>query len=138
MQITPYENVYYRFRGGKPYLIGSQCQNCGYVAFPQRVVCPACVMKDSMKEIELSPSGKIDTFSVLHVAAPGFAVPYVVGYVSLPEGPRIFSMIRYAGESMEIGDEVELFVGKIREDELGNEVIGYQFKPRTAEKGDEK
>jgi len=138
MQITPHENIYYRVKEGKPYLIGSRCKNCDYVAFPKRVVCPSCISKDSMKDIELSRTGKLDTFSILHVAAPGFSVPYAVGYVNLPEGPRIFSMITYAGESLEIGDEVELMVGKIREDELGNEVIGYKFKVPEAKKGDEK
>ncbi len=138
MQITPYENIYYHVKEGKPYLIGSRCKNCDYVAFPKRAVCPSCISKDSMKDIELSRTGKIDTFSILHVAAPGFSVPYVVGYVSLPEGPRIFSMISYSGESLEIGDEVELMVGKIREDELGNEVIGYKFKLPEAKKDDEK
>lgn len=135
MQIKPYEKIYYGFKDGKPYLIGSKCQKCGYVAFPKKVVCPACITNGSMEDIELSRRGSIDTFSILHVAPPGFPVPYTVGYVCLPEGPRIFSNLSYSGETIEIGDSAELIVGKIRDDESGNEVIGYLFKVGGSERG---
>jgi uncharacterized OB-fold protein len=130
MQVEPYKDLYYRSRDGKPYLIGSKCKHCGYVAFPKRVVCPACITKDGMGEMELSPFGTIDTFSILHVAPPGFPIPYGVAYVTLPEGPRVFSMMNLPppGRSIEMGDEVELVVGKISEDERGEEVISYKFQ----------
>ena len=134
MEIKPHEKIYYDFKDGKPHLIGSRCQKCGYVAFPKKVVCPACVTNGSMEDAELSRKGKIDTFSVLHVAPPGFPVPYAVGYVVLPEGPRVFSLLSYSGESLEIGDEAELTVGKIREDESGIEVIGYRFQTVGSER----
>lgn len=132
MKISTYENIYYRFKDGKPYLIGSRCRFCSYVAFPKKVVCPACVTKGSMEEIELSSKGRIDTFSVLHVGAPGFSVPYIVAYVVLPEGPRVFSMINGcepSEKSLEVGTDVELIIGKIHDDEQGNEIIGYKFRP---------
>ncbi len=132
MKIFAYENIYYRCKDGKPYLIGSRCSHCNYVAFPKKVICPACVTKESMEEIELSRKGKIDTFSVLHVGAPGFAVPYIVAYVVLPEGPSVFTMVEgceASEKSLKVGEDVELMIGKIREDEQGNEVIGYKFKP---------
>lgn len=130
MQMTPYENIYYHFKEGKPYLIGSKCKDCGYIAFPKRAVCPACLTKDSMEETELSRSGTIETFSVLYVAAPGFSVPYAVARINLLDGPTIFSMLNLPllGRSFEVGDEVELVVGKIRDDEKGEEIIGYKFQ----------
>jgi uncharacterized OB-fold protein len=134
MQIKPYEKVYYDFKDGRPYLIGSKCKACGYVAFPKKMVCPACLTNGSMEDIELSRRGKIDTFSVLHVAPPGFPVPYTVGYVTLPEGPRVFSILSDSGKAIDMGDDAELIVGKIREDELGNEVIGYRFRTGGSER----
>jgi uncharacterized OB-fold protein len=128
MQIKPYEKIYYDFKDGRPYLIGSKCNQCGYIAFPKKMVCPACMTNGSMQDMGLSRTGKIETFSTLHVAPPGFPIPYTVGYVVLPEGPRIFSILTDSGEAINIGDDAELVVGKIREDEMGNEVIGYQFK----------
>lgn len=132
MIVSPYESIYYRFKEGKPYLIGSKCKVCSYVAFPKKVVCPSCVNKESMEEIELSGKGKVETFSVLHVSAPGFAVPYIVAYIVLSEGPRVFSMINGcepSEKSLEVGTDVEIIIGKIRDDEQGNEIVGYKFKP---------
>jgi uncharacterized OB-fold protein len=90
-----------------------------------------------MAEIELSRFGRIDTFSILHVAAPGFSSPYAVARIILPEGPMVFSMMNLppSGRSLEVGDEVELAVGKIREDEKGDEIIGYKFQLREGKAG---
>ncbi len=59
-------------------------------------------------------------------------MPYVVAYVVLADGPKVFSMINdfeSSRESIEVGTEVELVVGKIRNDEQGNDIISFKFKP---------
>ncbi|MEK6710233.1 MAG: Zn-ribbon domain-containing OB-fold protein [Nitrospinota bacterium] len=124
----------YRFDppDGRPYLVGSRCRKCGYAAFPSRVVCPVCLNPESMEEVSLGSRGRVDTFSVLHVGAPGFEAPYVVAYVLMPAGGRVFSLItgcEPSEGSLEIGTEVELVIEKIREDERGNEVRGFKFRP---------
>lgn len=124
----------YRFepRGGRPYLVGSKCRRCGYAAFPARAVCPVCIDRESMEEVSLGSRGTVDTFSVLRAGAPGFEAPYVVAYVLMPAGGRVFSLItgcEPSEGSLEIGTEVELVIEKIREDEQGNEVRGYKFRP---------
>ncbi|WP_319406264.1 OB-fold domain-containing protein [uncultured Desulfosarcina sp.] len=138
MKTWPYENVYYRLKDGEPYLIGSRCKNCNFVAFPKKVICPACVTRGNMVETELTRTGKVDTYSVLHVGAPGFPVPYVVGYVKMVEGPRIFSIIHQgeiSDQPIEIGAHVKLILGKIRDDEQGNELMGFQFRTVNNDKG---
>lgn len=118
----------------KPYLIGSKCDLCGIVAFPQRKICPACVKGETMKPIALSGKGKIDSFSISHVAPPGIKAPYIQSWIKLAEGPQIFSIITGAEPSekaLHIGMDVEFTVGKLAEDEDGNELIGYQFRPAT-------
>lgn len=115
-----------------PYLIGSRCDLCGYVAFPKRVICPTCLKEGTMKETRLSTRGKINTFTISHVAPLGFKAPYVQSWVDLPEGPRVFSMItgvEPVEEALHIGMEVELVIDKIRDDEDGTEIIGYKFRP---------
>ncbi len=118
--------------GEQPYLIGSKCSGCGYVAFPKAYVCPACMKDDTMKEVPLSRRGKLDTYAVLRRAPTGFTAPYIVGYVILPEGTRIFT--NFTGVEPEdnvfkLGQEMELVIDKIREDEKGNEIIAWKFKP---------
>ena len=114
------------------YLIGSRCRSCGHTYFPKRPICCFCMKDEKLDEIPLSTKGKIDTFSVVQVAPMGFKAPYIQAFVDLPEGPRIFSLItgcEASEEAIEEGEEVELVVDKIREDENGNELIGYKFRP---------
>lgn len=114
------------------YLIGSRCNVCGYVSFPKRDVCPACLKENTMEEIRLSRRGKIYSYSVLHVPLPGFPAPYIIARTELPEGPRVISLVTGCEPvegALEIGTEVELVIGRITEDKDGNDVIGYMFRP---------
>ena len=114
------------------YLVGSRCRSCGRTYFPKRPICCFCMKDDKMEEAPLSTKGKIDTFSVVQVAPMGFKAPYIQAFVDLPEGPRIFSLItgcEPSEEAIKEGEDVELVVDKIREDEKGNELIGYKFRP---------
>ena len=116
----------------RSYLIGSKCRACGRTFFPRRSVCRVCMRDDTMEETALSTRGKIDTFTVIGVAPVGFKAPYIQAYVDLPEGPRIFSLITGVEPSetaLRDGEEVELVIDKIREDENGNDLIGYKFRP---------
>jgi uncharacterized OB-fold protein len=56
-------------------------------------------------------------------------VPYVIGYVDLPEGIRIFAPLKQReGRTFKVGMDMELVVEKLwSEDE--NEVIGPKFQP---------
>lgn len=116
----------------KSHLIGSKCRACGRVFFPKRSICRVCMTENTLDEIALSTRGKIDTFTVVHVAPLGFKAPYIQAYVNLPEGPRIFSLITGCEPSenaLRDGQEVELVIDKITEDEKGNDLIGYKFRP---------
>jgi uncharacterized OB-fold protein len=125
----------------KSYLIGSRCKECGRTFFPKRYVCNACMKDETMEETPLSTRGKIDTFSVVQVAPLGFEAPYIQAFVDLPEGLRVFSIITGCSpseESLKEGDEVELVIEKIAEDENGNDLIGYKFRPFGGEQRPEK
>lgn len=114
------------------YLIGARCTLCGEVFFPRRLVCPVCVKKDTTKEIRLSERGTVYSYSVMHVSLPGFPAPYIIARVEVPEGPRITALItgcEAAEGVLEIGDEVELVIGKVSEDNDGNDIIGYMYRP---------
>jgi uncharacterized protein len=116
----------------RPYLQGSKCKTCGRVFFPRVHVCSTCMSPDTMESIALSGRGTIDTFSVVHVAPMGFKAPYIQAFINLPEGPRIFSLITGCdplGNDLRDGAPVELVIDKIREDEKGNDLIGYKFRP---------
>jgi uncharacterized OB-fold protein len=80
----------------------------------------------------LSGKGKVDSFSISYVAPPGFSAPYIQSWIELVEGPRIFSLItgcEPSEQALEIGMDVEFVVGKVAEDEDGNDLLCYQFRP---------
>ena len=136
-QVPVQEGLFYQPESPeeKPYLIGAKCRVCGYTSFPKLQVCPQCVLKDTMEEIHLSGKGKIDTYSICNAALPGFKAPSIQGYISLEEGARFWSLItgvEPSDEMLKIGMDVELVIGKLRDDAEGNEVMSYQFRPVKA------
>jgi uncharacterized OB-fold protein len=118
--------------GETPYLIGSRCRVCGLAAFPRTPVCPKCMKKDTMEEARICGRGKLDSFSIVHAALPGFQAPSIQAYINLDEGPRIWSLVTGCDPSEEAlnpGMDMEMVIEKVREDEMGNDLISYQFKP---------
>jgi uncharacterized OB-fold protein len=82
-----------------------------------------------MDEVTLSRRGRLYTFTIAETGPPGFDVPYAFGYVDLPEGVRVFAPLTDCEyDRLEIGMELELVLGKIRQED-GVEVIGYKFRP---------
>jgi uncharacterized OB-fold protein len=85
-----------------------------------------------MEEIPLSTRGKLENFTVIYVAPAGFEAPYIQAYVDLPEGVSLYTMITGVEpreDALEEGQEMELIITKITEDENGNDLIGYKFRP---------
>jgi uncharacterized OB-fold protein len=90
-----------------------------------------------MEEVHLSGRGKIDTFSVCFAALPGFKAPSIQAYVNLEEGARIWALITGTEpdeKAVKLGMDVELVIGKVREDLEGNEIVSYQFRPSGSKK----
>ncbi|OHE24617.1 MAG: hypothetical protein A3J94_09030 [Syntrophus sp. RIFOXYC2_FULL_54_9] len=57
-------------------------------------------------------------------------VPYAIGYVELPEGVRVETLFSTSDfEQLRIGLDVELVIERLHEDEEGNEVLTYKFRP---------
>lgn len=119
---------------GTPTLIGMSCGDCGAKAFPPAPVCPEC-MSEKISDIELSQTGSLYTWSVVHVAPKGWNVPYIAGYVDLPEGVRVFAHIVGADpEALEMDMDVMLTTATLGENEDGP-VESYAFTPVKAQGG---
>jgi len=114
--------------GGAVRLIGSKCACCGAVAFPPHPSCPTCGVESGQNAVPLSPVGTLYTFSEIHVAPKGFATPYAVGYVDLPEGVRLFGQIEGRAADLRLGQQVAVTLGPVRTDAPGRTVMSYKFK----------
>jgi uncharacterized protein len=109
-------------------LHGSKCAHCGSVAFPPHPLCPGCGAQSGQDAVKLSPVGALYTFSEVHIAPKGFATPYVVGYVDLPEGVRLFGQIEGQAAELRLGQQVAVTLGWVRSDTSSRMVISYRFK----------
>ena len=114
--------------GGTVRLHGSKCARCGVVAFPPHQMCPSCGAERGQDTVELSGVGTLYTFCEIHIAPKGFATPYAVGYVDLPEGVRLFGQINAGAADLEIGQQVAVTLGPVRAEASGGTVISYKFK----------
>jgi uncharacterized OB-fold protein len=75
-------------------LLLARCDRCGTVIWYPKMYCPECGAL-SVTWTEASGAGTIYSFTVAHrgPGAFGEAVPYVIAYVELAEGPRVLTNI---------------------------------------------
>jgi uncharacterized OB-fold protein len=103
-EILPTIQNFYRFCGhGK--LMAVRCSKCGKLLVPPRAFCPDCYCS-SLRWVELRGRGKLQTFSVVHIAPKSFTVqaPYTIGIVKLEEGVSLPGRILLSkDEEPEIG-----------------------------------
>ena len=116
----------------KPHLIGSKCNTCGEVVFPKTNICPNCC-KETTEELLLGPRGKLYSFTNVNFPGPGGykgPIPYGIGKIDLTQGSRVMSLLtEHDPDKIKVGMDMELVVEKLFDDEEGNEVIGFKFKP---------
>lgn len=112
---------------GRPVLVGSRCGACGQVHFPRKPVCPDCGRRD-VEEVELSRRGRVYSFTTVYQGPAGFRTPYVIGYVDLPEGLRIFTQL-VGTQPPALDQPVVLDIGPVKEEDSETEVIGIRFRP---------
>ena len=112
----------YRLEAGK-------CDECGYLAFPPRLVCPGCGSKE-FEQVNLTPAGTILSYTVVHVAADNFAdqTPFAVGIIETDDGARMTAQIVDCGfDELEIGKRVRLMIRCIQREGHGG-VLQYGYK----------
>lgn len=130
------EPEWFRQSPDGPVLLGSKCRFCGKVLFPQRrYLCLHCLKEGGLEPVPISRAGKLHTYAVQVLGAPGFASPYAIGWIELPEGIKLFSLLTDCepfNETLKIGMDMEMVIGALRtiRDEQGEvEIIGYKFRP---------
>jgi len=116
------------------HLSGSRCERCGQVYFPSRRNCPRCMDDRSIRQVQLSDRGTLQTFVIASMAPPGFDAPHAQGYIDLYEdGPRIFSILTDYGNGsrLKVGCEVGLKIIRRGRDQDNRVIVGYRFRPLT-------
>ena len=123
-----------RGAGEGPRLIGSRCLECGELFFPRKDngTCSYCQSSD-LEDLDFSTRGKVYSCTAVMQRPPVYyqgEVPYALGFVELPEGIRIETLFTGCGiDDVHIGMDVEMVIEKLHDDEAGNEIIAYKFRP---------
>ena len=103
-EIYPTIQNFYKFCGhGR--LMAVKCSKCGRLLVPPRMLCPDCY-SSNFQWIQLSGRGKLQTYSVVHIAPKAFAseAPYTIGIVRLDEGVSLPGRILLnKGQEVEVG-----------------------------------
>jgi len=117
-------------------LKGTKCRTCGEVFLGKNIACLNC-QSSEMEEVILSRQGKLYGYTIIRNRPPGDYkgqdnpfVPFATGLVELPEGLIILSRLTQCDlDSLNSGMDMKLTIEKLYEDEQGNEVLTYAFKP---------
>jgi uncharacterized OB-fold protein len=127
----PFRQGLFKFvEDNKGYLIGTRCNRCEINFFPGRVFCSNCFQNDKIREINLSQTGTLYTYTIVYQGKPNFKTPYSVGYVDLKEGVRIFTpLFDVAPEELRIGMEMELVFRNMAEVSAQSGAFVYGFRP---------
>lgn len=90
-------------------LLGAKCAECGELTYPVLTACPGCGGCDFLAS-PLPSAGSLYSYSVVHMGPKGVDVPYIVGYVDLSDGLRVFGRIEMAIGAAQVGQQLELRV----------------------------
>ena len=117
-------------------LMGTRCCGCGEVFLGEVIACEQC-QSENLESIHLSRTGKLYSYSISWNKPPGDYKgpepfqPFAVGLVELPEGIRVLSVLTdYDFDKLRVNMDLGLSVEELYEDEEGNTVVTYKFKPQ--------
>ena len=115
--------------GAKPYLVASKCKSCGKYFYPTRAICLNCG-KLEMEDAPLAGTGEVYTFTIVHHQVPGaiLKVPYGLALIAMDENCTVRTVVTEDWESLKVGQRVEAYFEKVREDAEGNELFVCKFK----------
>jgi uncharacterized protein len=120
-------------------LMGSRCSECGEVFFGKVAACQQC-QSEKIQSVPLGKTGTLYSYTIVRNRPPGDYkgpdnpfVPFPVGLVELPDGVRVMSVIDADIDKLQIGISMDLSIQELYQDEEGNSVITYKFKPQKSE-----
>ncbi|MCK4327569.1 MAG: Zn-ribbon domain-containing OB-fold protein [Candidatus Diapherotrites archaeon] len=108
----------------------TMCETCGTYFFPPRNFCPTCRRKSKIKHYAAKGTGKVYSYTVIHVPQEGFEleIPYVLAVVELDEGAKLTAQLCDVDlEDLKIGMPVEVTFRRISEGKGGG-IIHYAYK----------
>ena len=118
----------------EPHLVAQECVACGARFFDRRNACGACGAC-SFRPAPVATTGHLRSFSIVHRADPGVAVPFVSAIVEAGDGTTVrANLLEVAPDPAEIrlGMPVRLVTYPAGTDSEGTECVAFGFAPASA------
>jgi len=113
---------------GQVHLIGSSCESCGALAFPPRRICASC-RSAALCRVRLGETGRLYTYAIVRQAPKEFPTPYIIGYVDLDDGVRVFTRVITGSEQdLRLGMRMTLRAAPLPS-AGGRNMAAYAFTP---------
>jgi len=122
--------VEYLKLGDRPHLVASECTSCGARYFDRRNACASC-FNTLFQPVEVATDGIVTSFTIVALAAPDIAVPFVSAIVDC-EGTSVrgnLTNVTPDPEHVTLGMKVRLTTVGVGVDEAGIEAINFAFEP---------
>ena len=137
-QVSINDNIL-ELTGEGPRLLGMRCKTCDNHVFPFQKGCPKCAGTD-VEPVKFGTRGTLWAWTIqgfppkappyLGETDPEKFRPYGVGYVELPGQAKIESRLTESDPTKLVeGMEMELTLEPVGQDEDGNDIVTYAFKP---------
>jgi uncharacterized OB-fold protein len=113
----------------QPRLLASECDDCSHRVFPPASVCPQC-NGEEISTLPLGKDGLLYSYTIIHQGPKWIKPPYIVGYIDMPEGVRIFTHLTDM-EPQDISCDMPVSL-RITDPILngdGREVLRFKFGP---------
>jgi uncharacterized OB-fold protein len=123
---------------GEPYLVAVACQSCGATSFERHNACARC-FGTSFERRRMADTGTVRSYTIVHRAAPGVAVPYISAIVELDGGGVVKANIRdVAPEPGEVrlGMPVAMTTFVAGTDDDGTEAVAFGYSPAQGKESD--
>jgi uncharacterized OB-fold protein len=138
MRQVPVAEGVFTWPSDEPQLIGSRCTACGIVTFPTQDSCPRCASTE-MEARLLPRRGRLWAWTVQNFPPPSPPYagatgkdfePFGIGYVELPGEVKVESRLTESDPAvLQIGMEMELALVPLAQDDDGNDVVTFAFRP---------
>ena len=115
----------------EPHLVAYECGNCGARFFDRRNACARCGRTD-FASAAVDGAGELQSFTIVHRAAPGIPVPYVSAIVQTDDGTWVRSNVVNCDptpEAVKLGMRVQLTTYPIGTDDDGTEAVAFGYEP---------
>ena len=122
--------VDYLMLGDAPHLVANECTSCGARFFDRRNACAGCFGTE-FKKSDIATTGEVKAFTIVSLAAPGIAVPFVSAIIDCGGTSVRGNIINVAPDAdhVSLGMKVRLATFPLGTDDEGTEAIGFGFEP---------